>query len=219
MFNQGYTKVVLTKIDPRAEGSFQYVTPRSQKTYYSWDQEAEHDENVLPDCPERAFVVYHLLRMVRDLYINSKDGGQSGAYRKQCRTKRKSALMGILNKSEEPLTFRWSCKALGFDPDTFRNRVLFDVHSISDLVRDGVRICEVREKTTARKTITEADVWMWDDTPARYQLSEKKGHYVVKMNQHDADSWIESLKDSPLEFSIERFDLTSGSTILILRHK
>lgn len=173
------------------------------------------NDDVLPDCPERDLIVYHLLRMVRDVYINSKDGGQSGAYRKQCRTKRKSALTAIISQSEDALSFRWSCRVLGFNPDMFRNRVLFDVESITDLMRDGVKLCE----RNSRKTLTEAQVWLWNEAPPRFQLSEKKGHFVVKMNQEDANAWIASLEDSPLEFSIERFDLTNSNAVLILRHK
>jgi hypothetical protein len=195
MFSEGLTKVVL-------DNSYEIVYGESQ-------------EEVLHDCPERNLVIYHLLRMIRDLYINSKDGGQTGAYRKQCRTRRKSALMAILNPSEEPLTFRWSCKALGYNPDIFRNRILFDVRDVSDLMRDGVVLCE----SNARKPFTAADVWVWEDAPIRYQLSEKKGHYVVKMDKADADIWIASLQDSPLQFLIERFDLTSSNVILVLRHK
>lgn len=193
MFDRSYTKAVLPQVD----------------------YEDATSADVLPDCPERDLIVYHLLRMVRDLYINSKDGGQTGAYRKQCRTKRKSALLGILNSSEEPLSFRWSCRVLGFDPDVFRNRILFDVHTISDLMRDGV----ASGANNNRKAFIEADVWLWTDTPARYQLSEKKGHYVVKMPKVDADSWLFSLEQSSLDFSIERFDLTTSDTILILRVK
>lgn len=174
----------------------------------------EHN-TTLHDCAERDLIVYHLLRMVRDVYINSQNGGQAGAYRKQCRTKRKSALTAILSRSEETLTFRWSCKVLGFDPDTFRNRVLFDVRSITDLMRDGVRLCQDKP----RKSITTADVWLWDEAPLRYQLSEKKGHYVVKMSKGEATDWMSSLENSPLEFSCEQFDLTSDDTILVLRHR
>jgi hypothetical protein len=97
--------------------------------------------------------------------------------------------------------------------------VLFDVRSIAELMRDGVRICEGREKTKGRKGVTEAEAWLWEEAPSRFQLSEKKGHYVVKMTQDDAHLWTESLKDSPLEFQIEQFDLTSGHTVLVLRHK
>lgn len=211
-------KVVVSQIDVRAEGSPQYITPKGKHgaAYYELD---EQQDSVLPDCAERNLVVYHLLRMVRDLYINSKDGGQSGAYRKQCRTRRRSALAAILSSSEDTLSFRWSCRVLGFEPDAFRNRVLFDVQSIADLMRDGVRITEGRHKVSGRQSVTEAEAWLWEEAPTRYQLSEKKGHYVVKMTREAAQSWTESLKDSPLEFNFEQFDLTSGHTVLVLRHK
>ena len=214
----GSNAKVVSKIDVRAEGSPQYITPRGHSTGACYEID-EQQESVLPDCAERNLVVYHLLRMVRDLYINSKDGGQSGAYRKQCRTRRRSALAAILSSSEDTLSFRWSCRALGFEPDTFRNRVLFDVRSIADLMRDGVRICANREKTQGRQEVTEAEAWLWDEAPTRYQLSEKKGHYVVKMTREAAQAWTESLKDSPLEFAFEQFDLTSAHTVLVLRHK
>lgn len=220
MFSETCSKIVLTKVGSHSEGSSQFVTPRSESGYDNFFQPEHHeDEDVLPDSPERSFVVYHLLRMVRDLYINSKDGGQSGAYRKQCRIKRKSALTGILNQSEDPLTFRWSCRALGFDPDIFRNRILFDVKDISNLMRDGVHIFEAEEGPAHRKQLTSAEVWLWADTPSQYRLTKKKGQYVVKMNTHDAQSWIDSLINSPLEFIIERFDFSQDTTILVLRHK
>lgn len=172
-------------------------------------------DDTTPESPERNLVVYHLLRMVRDLYINSKDGGHSGAYRKQCRTKRKSALTAILSQSEEAFSFRWSCRVLGFEPEVFRNRIIFDVESITNLMRDGVK----GGGDATRKSATEAEMWLWSDCPARFQLSEKKGHYVVKMTKADADAWIASLQNSPLEFTIEKFDLTNANTILILRLK
>lgn len=212
-------KVAVNAVDVRAEGSPQYITPRGNHgsgAYYDID---EQQEAVLSDCAERDLVVYHLLRMVRDLYINSKDGGQSGAYRKQCKTRRRSALSAILSSSEEALSFRWSCRALGFEPDTFRNRVLFDVRSISDLMKEGVRICQDREKTQGRQTVIHAEAWLWDEAPARYQLSEKKGHYVVKMTREDAQRWADSLSGSFLDFAIEQFDLTTGHTVLVLRLK
>jgi hypothetical protein len=157
--------------------------------------------------------------MVRDLYINSKDGGQSGAYRKQCKTRRRSALSAILSSSEEALSFRWSCRALGFEPEIFRNRVLFDVQNISDLIREGVRICESRDRSYGRTNITQAEAWLWEEAPARYQLSEKKGHYIVKLPREDARRWTQSLDGSFLDFAIEQFDLTSGHTVLVLRLK
>jgi hypothetical protein len=197
MFNQVYS----SKIQ-----EFQY-----SDEFYAGEQDSE----LLPDCPERDLIIYHLLRMVRDLYINSKDGGRSGAYRKQCRTRRKSALTAILSQSEEPMKFRWACRILGFNPDVFRNRILFDVQNITDLMRDGVRLCNNNE----RKSLTDAEAWLWDESPSRYQLSEKKGHYVIKISKVDAAAWIESLRNSPLEFNIEQYDLTTDNTILILRHK
>lgn len=213
------SKAIANSVNVRAEGSPQYIRPRASNTSCAHYDIDEHQDTLIGDCAERNLIVYHLLRMVRDLYINSKDGGQSGAYRKQCRTRRRSALAAILSSSEEALSFKWSCRVLGFDPDTFRNRVLFDVRSIADLMRDGVRICEGREKTQSRKVVTEAEAWLWDEAPSRYQLSEKKGHYIVKMAHEDAQAWMESLKDSPLEFNVEQFDLTSGHTVLVLRHK
>lgn len=191
------------------------IHPSSQGKYGNSLDCVDRDADVIPESPERNLIVYHLLRMVRDLYINSKDGGHSGAYRKQCRTKRKSALTAILSQSEEAFTFRWSCRVLGFNPEVFRNRVIFDVDSITHLMREGTKNAESDE----RKSVTEAEVWLWEDTPARYQLSDKKGHYVVKMTKSDANEWMLSLQDSPLEFTIERFDLTNDKTILILRHK
>jgi hypothetical protein len=210
-------KVVVNAVDVRAEGSPQYITPRGHhgsSAYYEFD---EQQESVLSDCAERDLVVYHLLRMVRDLYINSKSGGQGGAYRKQCKTRRRSALSAILSNSEDALSFRWSCRVLGFEPDVFRNRVLFDVQSISDLMREGVRICEGRGQ--ARQTIINAEAWLWEEAPPRYQLSEKRGHYIVKMTQADAQRWTNSLSGSFLDFAVESFELTSGHTILILRLK
>ncbi len=220
MLSPNVSKVVLTKIDPHAEGSYQVVGSTGRSGSIHFEEATEERENVLPDSPERNLVVYHLLRMLRDLYINSKDGGKAGAYRKQCRTKRKSALTAILSQNEEALSFRWSCRALGYDPDVFRNRVLFDVRSVSSLMKDGVRISEEREKTVSRKAMTLAQAWLWEEAPARYHyLSEKKGHFIVKIAKDDADSWIASLENSPMEFSIESFDLTSGDVVLIVRHR
>lgn len=198
-----------------SDADLRVVHPRSQGRYGNSVDCFDRDSDVIPESPERNLIVYHLLRMVRDLYINSKDGGHSGAYRKQCRTKRKSALTAILSQSEEAFTFRWSCRVLGFDPQVFRNRIIFDVRSITTLMREGVN----SEEKTDRKLATEAEMWLWEDCPARYQLSEKKGHYVVKMTKAHAEQWMQSLEGSPLEFTIEKFDLTNENTILILRHR
>lgn len=218
MLSESVVKIVLTKIDPRSEGSSQFTTPKdphNAELSFSWEEE---DEELMPDCPERNLVIYHLLRMVRDLYINSKDGGQTGAYRKQSRSKRKSALSGIINRSEDPFSFRWSCRVLGFDPDKIRNRVLFDVADVAELMRTGAGTYESEDKECSRKSVVIADVWSWNDAPAQYKLSEKKGHFVVKMSKIDATSWLSSLQDSPLDFSVERFDLNTEYAVLILRH-
>jgi hypothetical protein len=198
-------KVVVNGFDVREEG-----------TRGSSFCDFEQQESLLHDCAERDLVVYHLLRMVRDFYINSKAGGQAGAYRKQCKTRRRSALAAILSRSEEALSFRWSCRVLGFEPDIFRNRVLFDVQSISDLMREGVRLHQNREN---KPTTMQAEAWLWEEAPARYQLSEKRGHYIVKMTCEDARRWTDSLKGSFLDFAIESFELTSGHTVLILKLK
>lgn len=175
------------------------------------------------DCDERSMIIYHLLRMIRDFYINSRDGGKgTGAYRKQCRSIRKAAINAILDPSEEALSFRWSCKVLGFEPDEFKARILFDVKSISDLMRDGVKINAERERSGFfRKALTSAEIWLYDHAPAKYHLSEKKGsnRFVVKMDGKAAEEWLDSLENSPMEFDIEQFPLNTGNIILILKTK
>lgn len=190
------------------------------------DVDLEPQDEVLGlmlDCDERSMVVYHLLRMVRDFYINSREGGKgSGAYRKQCRSIRKAAINAILDPSEEVLSFRWSCIVLGLDPDEFKARILFDIKSIFELMRDGVKISAERERSGAfRKALTSAEIWLWDHAPPKYHLSEKKGtnRFIVKMEGHAAQEWLESLENSPIEFDIEKFPLNTGNVILILKTK
>ena len=177
--------------------------------------------SVLPDCGERDLVTYNLVRLVRDYYINVRSGGkeEGTAYRKQCRTKRKAALRCILSQSIEPFSFRWSCEALGLNPDILRNRILFDLDAVASLVRDGVSLFTNRDKNSTRSEIVDAQAWVWDEAPERYKLSEKKGHAVIKMHSEAAAKWLNALQTSPMEFTIEEIPLTSKNVVLILRHK
>lgn len=221
-------KEVLSKIDANDEGSPQLIHPRSslisRYAHERYQMAPECDEaskgDVLPECGERNLVIYHINRMIRDLYINSNKGGKSGAYRKQCRIKRKSALQGLATRSEHVLGFRWSARAIGFDPDILRNRIIFDVQSVTSLLCSGVKIRTSNEQMgISRKAMVEAEIWLWDEAPERYHLSEKKGQYIIKMHTNDAKIWLNSLIDSPLQFDVEEFELTTGLTILILKHK
>lgn len=221
-------KEVLSSIDVNSEGSPQLIIPRHMTSNHSphrrYQMSIDCDEapkgDVLPECGERNLVVYHINRMIRDLYINSNKGGKSGAYRKQCRIKRKSALQGLATRSEHILGFRWSARAIGFDPDILRNRIIFDVHSVTSLLCNGIKISSNEGHTgISRKALTEAEVWLWEEAPERYHLSEKKGQYIIKMDSKDAKIWLHSLIDSPLQFIVEEFELTTGSTILILKHQ
>lgn len=216
-------KEVLTKIDVDAPGSIQYVgssTLNGNGILGVYDLDDSPRGDVLPDCGERNLVIYHINRMIRDLYINSNNGGKSGAYRKQCRIKRKSAMIGIATRSEHILGFRWSARALGFDPDILRNRILFDVHSVTSLLCDGVKISRNEGHLgVSREAVQKAEVWLWEEAPERYRLSERKLQYIIKMDREAAENWLVSLEDSPLQFEVETFHLTSGYTILILKHR
>lgn len=224
MFNS-VQKRDFTHTQSKDVGSSLHVRPkpvRGNNSSYDNDDSSDY-RGVLPDCGERDLVTYNLIRVIRDYYINTRSGGkeEGTAYRKQCRTKRKAALKCILSQSDAPFSFRWSCEALGFDPDSFRNRILFDLEAVTSLVRDGVNIFAAREKTsgTRRKELMDAQAWNWEEAPERYKLSEKKGHVVIKMNHEAANSWLASLANSPMEFTVEEIPLTSANVVLILRHK
>lgn len=187
----------------------------SAQEVYSQVSQSE-TEHVLPDCEERDMVIYALFRVVRDFYINSRDGGKLGAYRKQCRSIRKQASFAILSTSEETFSFRWLCRVVGFDPITFRNQVIFNVKGCTSLVRNETTSLPNKVLNEDQKA---AQMWLWDEAPVKYQLSEKPGHFIMKVSKKAMNDWLVELENSPMDFQIEQFELTSGNFILIVKNK